>query len=94
MNTSHASPVGAIGAVTSTGARIPGDMKELLSHVGELLPPGPGVQTSAPFETRLSVYSPMPNKELFSQLLFAWGWLYPSSFLKGEFLLAGFCFSV
>lgn len=30
MNTSHASPVGAIGAVTSTGARIPGDMRELL----------------------------------------------------------------
>jgi hypothetical protein len=35
MTTSHASPVGAVGAVTSTGSRGPGDMREhLLSHVG------------------------------------------------------------
>ena len=48
MTTNHASLVGADGAVTSTGARVPGDMRELLpSHVGELSPPGPGVQTSA-----------------------------------------------
>jgi hypothetical protein len=45
VTTSHASPVGAFGAVTSRGARVPGDMRELLqSHVGELSPPGPGVQ--------------------------------------------------
>ena len=48
MTTSHASPIGAVGAegaVTSTGARVPGDMRELLlSHVGELSPPGSGVQ--------------------------------------------------
>ena len=37
--------VGAEGVVTSTGARVPGDMRELLlSHVGELSPLGPGVQ--------------------------------------------------
>ena len=48
MTTNHASPVGAEGTVTLTGARVPGDMRELLpSHVGELSPPGPRVQTSA-----------------------------------------------
>ena len=48
MTTSHASPVGDEGAVTSTGARSVGDIRELLpSHVGELSPSGPGVQTSA-----------------------------------------------
>ena len=47
MTTNHAS-VGAEGTVTLTGARVPGDMRELLpSHVGELSPPGPRVQTSA-----------------------------------------------
>ena len=36
--------MGAVGAVTSTGALSTGDMRELLpSHVGELSPPGPGV---------------------------------------------------
>jgi hypothetical protein len=45
MTTNHASLVAAEGAVTSTGARVPGDMRELLpSHVGELSTPGPGVQ--------------------------------------------------
>ena len=45
MTTNHASLVGAEGVVTSTGARVPGDMRELLpSHVGELSPLGPGVQ--------------------------------------------------
>ena len=48
MTTNHASPVGTEGMVTLTEARVPGDMRELLlSHVGELSPPGPGVQTSA-----------------------------------------------
>jgi hypothetical protein len=48
-------------AVASTGARIPGGMRELLSsHVGELSPPGPGF-TSAWLETRVSMYRPMPN---------------------------------
>ena len=62
MTTNHVSLVGAVGAVTLTGARVPGDMRELLpSHVGELSPPGPRVQTSAQLETRLSVYSPMPQ---------------------------------
>lgn len=45
MSTNHASFVGAEGVVTLTGARVPGDMRELLlSHVGELSPLGPGVQ--------------------------------------------------
>ena len=45
MITNHASLVGAEGAVTSKGAWVPGDMRELLlSHVGELSPPGPRVQ--------------------------------------------------
>jgi hypothetical protein len=49
MTKSHASLVGTEGAgsfpVTSTGARVPGDMRELLlSHVGELSPLGPRVQ--------------------------------------------------
>jgi hypothetical protein len=44
MTASHASLVGAEGVVTSTGASVPGDMRELLqSHIGELSPPGPGV---------------------------------------------------
>ena len=45
MTTNHASLVGAEGAVTLTGARVPGDMRELLpSHVSELSPLGPGIQ--------------------------------------------------
>jgi hypothetical protein len=40
---SHASPMGAVGTITSTEALSPGDMRgRLLSHVGKLLPPGPG----------------------------------------------------
>jgi hypothetical protein len=51
------------GVITSTGARVPGDMRELLlCHVGKLSPPGPRVQTSAQLETRLSLHSPMPPK--------------------------------
>jgi hypothetical protein len=47
MTASQTSPVGAEGAVTSTGALSPGDMRELLlSHVGELSPPGSRVQLS------------------------------------------------
>ena len=62
MTTSHASPVGAVGAVTSTGARGPGDMIEhLLSHVGgNHHPLGPlGFKTYARLETRLSMCSPL-----------------------------------
>jgi hypothetical protein len=44
VTTNHASLAGAEGAVTSTGAGVPGDMRELLSNVGELSPQGPGVQ--------------------------------------------------
>jgi hypothetical protein len=45
VNTNHDSPVGAEGAVTSTGTRVPRDMREfLLSHVGELSLLGPGIQ--------------------------------------------------
>jgi hypothetical protein len=45
MTTNYASLVGAEETVTSTGARIPGDMRKLLpSYVGELSPVGPGVQ--------------------------------------------------
>jgi hypothetical protein len=45
VTTNHASLMGAEGTVTSTGARDPGDMRELLlSHVGELSPLGPRVQ--------------------------------------------------
>jgi hypothetical protein len=48
VTTSHASLVGAVGTVTLTRALSPGDMGECLpSHVGELSPLGPGVQTSA-----------------------------------------------
>ena len=55
--------VGAVGVVTSTGARGPGDMREhLLSHVGELSPPGSTrVQTSTGLETRPAVYSPLSH---------------------------------
>ena len=35
--------MGAVGAVTLTGARVPGDMRELPFHVGELSPLGPGI---------------------------------------------------
>jgi hypothetical protein len=67
MTTSHASPVGAVGAVTSIGALSPGDMWEYLPcYIGELSPLGPRVQTSALLETRLSVYSPMPHIYLHS----------------------------
>jgi hypothetical protein len=52
----HAFLVGVWGTVTSTGARVPGDMREFLpSHIGELSPSGPRVQTSALLETRLSI---------------------------------------
>jgi hypothetical protein len=45
VTTSLVSLVGAEGSVTSKGARVPADMRELLlSHVAELSPPGPGVQ--------------------------------------------------
>ena len=48
MTASHASHVGTVGVVTWTGARVPGDMRELLlSHVDELSPPGPRVPISA-----------------------------------------------
>jgi hypothetical protein len=44
MTASHASLVGAKEAITLTEARVPGDTRELLlSYVGELSPPGPGV---------------------------------------------------
>ena len=46
----HASPVGPVGAIISTGARGPGDMvKRLLSHVGGNYHPSgsPGVQDLA-----------------------------------------------
>ena len=61
MTTNHASLVGAVGVVTSTGARVPGDMRvHLPSHVGELSPLGfSRIQTSARLETRPSVYSPV-----------------------------------
>ena len=50
---------GLRGVVTLTG-----DMRELLlSQVGELSPPGPGVPTSALLETRLPVHSPVPHRE-------------------------------
>ena len=35
--------MGAVGAVTVKGARVPGDMRELPFHVAELSPLGPGV---------------------------------------------------
>jgi hypothetical protein len=42
VTTNHPSPVGVVGVVgvvTSTGARVPGDMREcLLCHVGQLSP--------------------------------------------------------
>jgi hypothetical protein len=64
MTTNHASLVGADGAVTSTGARVPGDMRELLpSHVGELSPLGPGVQHLASTGNQ-TVCCPMPNRFL------------------------------
>jgi hypothetical protein len=54
---------GADRAVTSTGARVPGDMRELLpSHEGELSPSSPRVHTSAQLETRLSEHSTMPYR--------------------------------
>jgi hypothetical protein len=61
VTANHASLVGAEWVVTLTAARVPGDMRELPSHVGELSPPGPGGQSSGQLETRLSVYSPMPH---------------------------------
>jgi hypothetical protein len=64
MTTSHTSPVGAVGAVTLTEARSPGDMRERLpSHVGGNYHHGvPGFYLSTRLETRLSVHSPMPHK--------------------------------
>jgi hypothetical protein len=59
-----ASPVEAVGAVTSTGARVPGDMRECLpSHVGVNYHPKvlQGFKTLAPLETRLSAHSPLPH---------------------------------
>ena len=56
--------VGAVGAVTLTGARGPGDMRECLpSHVGGNyhLQISLGFKTSARLETRLSVHSPLPH---------------------------------
>jgi hypothetical protein len=57
--------VGAVEAVPSTGARSPGDMRELLlSHVGENFyhhRVSPGFITSGRLETILSVYSPLPH---------------------------------
>jgi hypothetical protein len=61
----HTSPVGAVGAVTSTGARGPGDMREcLLSHVGENYHHwvSPEFHLSIPLETSLSVLSPLPHR--------------------------------
>jgi hypothetical protein len=57
--------VGAVGAVTLTGARGPGDMvKCLLSHVGGNYHPSgtTGFKTSAQLETRLSGHSPLPHR--------------------------------
>jgi hypothetical protein len=71
VTTSHASPVGAEGAVTLTGARGPGDMRERLSsHVGENYhhQVSPGFKTSARLETTLSVQSPLPHTTLYSKL--------------------------
>ena len=63
VTTNHASPVGAVGEVTLTGVRVPGDTRELLpSHVGELSPPGPGVpQPSSTGDQTVCVCSPMPH---------------------------------
>jgi hypothetical protein len=55
---------GAVGAVTSTGARGPGDMMEhLLSHVGGNHHPSGllGFKTYAQLETRLSVHNTLPH---------------------------------
>jgi hypothetical protein len=64
VTVSHASPMETEGAVTLTGAKVPGDMVEhLLSHVGENYHPSgsPGVQDLASTGTRPSVHSPMPH---------------------------------
>jgi hypothetical protein len=62
VTTNHASPEGTVGAVTMTGARVTVDLRERqLCNVGEISPLVPRVQTSARLETRLSVYSPLPN---------------------------------
>jgi hypothetical protein len=56
--------VGAVGAVSSTGARGPGDMREcLLSHVGKNYQHqvSPAFHTSAQLETKLSVHSLLPH---------------------------------
>ena len=62
MTTNHASLVGADRAVTLTGARVPGNMRELPSHVGELSSPGPGVPHLSSTENQMSVHSPMPHR--------------------------------
>jgi hypothetical protein len=59
MIPNHASLVGSVGLIT--GTKFPGDRELLPSYVTELSPPGPGFQTSARLETRLSLHSPMPN---------------------------------
>ena len=61
MNTNHASPVGAVGVVTLTGARVPGDMRELPFHVGELSPLGPGVTPQLDLTGDQSVYTQCPT---------------------------------
>jgi hypothetical protein len=56
--------VGAVGAVTSTGARGLGDMRELLPfHVGENYHHrvSPRFMASARLETRPSVHIPLPH---------------------------------
>ena len=80
MTTSHASPEGAVGAlgtvgaVTSTGALSPGDMREHLPlHVGGLSPSDPGIQLSTQLETRQSLHSPMPHRISFLLLFHALG---------------------
>jgi hypothetical protein len=60
---------GDLGAVTSTGARGPGDMIEhLLPCRWKSLPMTPGLKTYAQLETRLSVLSPLPTVLLITTL--------------------------
>ena len=62
--------MGAVEAVTSTGARGPGDMRECLpSYVGGNYHSvgSAGVQTSTQLETSLSVHNLLPHAEGFVQ---------------------------
>jgi hypothetical protein len=96
VTASHASPVGAEGEVTLIGARVPGDMRELLlSHVGELSPPGPGAQTSARLKTRLSLHSPIPHTSptCFLAMMFCAGIQILTKTGALRFLLLLFCFT-